>query len=288
MEAREYIYTVGCKINLRLCVGERLPNGYHNVETILYPISNPCDTLTIVEFQEKIPFSVESNCKELEQKSILHITYASLMKYCKDNRIRIPLSHKVILDKGIPIGAGLGGGSADAGCLLSYFSHRFPQIFSRSLLHEIAHTIGADVPFFLYNKPMLAQGIGSILQETDISLTGMFCLIVEFSHKIDTGKAYEDLDIFRKNYKNYLTVKNNYSKRYSRLALMSNDFEEMVFQSYPSMRQCKEILLTCGVVIAGVSGTGSSMFGIFRTKEERTEAAVSVQNIVKVLYLSDL
>lgn len=289
MEAKEFTCTIGCKINIGLQIGECLPNGYHDVSTLIYPIPNPYDTLLIIEHTEKKPFSIECEShRELENDNILHKAYSAVMEYCKKNHIKLPFSYTLQLHKGIPMGAGLGGGSADAGTFLSYFLQRFSDIFSYPILHDIAQGLGADVPFFLYNKPAYAEGKGDILYETDLSLEGLYCLVVEFNHKIITANAYNELDIFRKNVKKSLTSKNMYSKRYSRLALMGNDFEEMLFQSYPDMRQCKERFLLHGAVLAGISGSGSSMFGIFRTKEERSDAELSVQNIVKALYLSNL
>ena len=289
MEAKQFTCTIGCKINIGLHVSELLPNGYHNVNTLLYPIPNPYDTLIIIEHTKRQDFTILcDNYPELEQNNILHTTYASVMDYCKKHGVSLPFSYSLILHKGIPMGAGLGGGSADAGTFLSYFVQRFGNTFSYPVLHDIAQHLGADVPFFLYNKPAYAEGIGNILYETTFSLKGLYCLIVEFSHKIETSLAYRELDIFRKNYKKDLTVKNKYSKRYSRLALMGNDFEEVLFQSYPDMKQCKELFIQNGSVLAGISGSGSSMFGIFRTKEERSDAELSVQNIVQALYLSDL
>ncbi|MDE7469714.1 MAG: hypothetical protein K2M30_05460 [Desulfovibrionaceae bacterium] len=289
MEAKQFTCTIGCKINIGLHVGKLLPNGYHEVNTLLYPIPNPYDTLHIIEHEKKKSFSIECEMyRDLEKENILHNTYEAIMKYCKKNSISLPFSYSLVLHKGIPMGAGLGGGSADAGTFLSYFSQRFGELFPYSVLDDIAKSLGADVPFFLYNKPAYAEGIGSILYETDFSLQGLYCLIAELPHTINTATAYKELDIFRKNNKKNLTGKNKYSKRYSRLALMVNDFEEMLFQSYPDMKQCKEYFILNGAVLAGVSGSGSSMFGIFRTKKERSDAELSVQNIVKALYLSDL
>lgn len=290
VKPKQFIYKVGCKININLKVGNLLSNGYHELETLMYPITNPFDTLVIIEEEIGKDFFVECRYEELSNNNILYQVYSLVRQHCSNMHFFLPFSYTVILEKGIPIGGGLGGGSADAGCFLLYFLYRFPSLFSFSIIEDIGKQLGADIPFFLQNtpKPMYAKGIGNILEETSFSLSGNYCLVVEFSHKINTAEAYKKLDIFKESYKKNLTNKNQYSRKYEGLTVMNNDFEEMLFEEFPVMRDCKTLFLLNGAIIAGVSGSGSSMFGIFRTEEECAEAELSVQNIALNIYYSDL
>lgn len=241
------------KVNLGLNVTEKRPDGYHNIETVFYPIPLR-DALEVVEADD-FSFSQTGIRIEGEQENNLVIKALNLMK----SRFQInPL--EIHLLKAIPFGAGLGGGSADAAFMLKLLNDFFKLGLSDDELEGLAAFIGADCPFFIRNKPVFASGTGNVFTPVDLSLKGNFLCLVKPDIAVSTPEAYSLV----KPAKPECSIKEIVKKpldewRY----LLVNDFEKSVFARYPEIQRIKDKLYESGALYAAMSGSGSSVFGLF-------------------------
>lgn len=167
---------------------------------------------------------------------------------------------KIFLHKTVPSGAGLGGGSSNAAFVLCALNQIFSLALSQRELQRYAATLGSDCAFFIYNTPMLATGRGEILQPLEVNLSGYALLIVKPNLSVSTAEAYAGVTP-KKPVDNLQYVVNQDVARWKRLLV--NDFELSVFAKYPQLRDVKNRLYDCGAVYAAMSGSGSSVFGIF-------------------------
>ena len=279
------------KINLGLQVVSKRPDGYHNIETIFYPVPL-YDALEIVlsETNEttftQTGISIDGNTDD-------NLVMKALRLLEKD--FDLP-KIAIYLRKQIPFGAGLGGGSADAAFMLKLLNDFAGLNLSVEQLEKYAGQLGADCPFFIRNNPVFAEGIGNIFTPINVSLSGYHLVLVTPGIHISTKEAYQSLipkqpasqlrEIIHlpvEEWKNY----------------MVNDFEAGIFAHYPVIGEIKQTLYDIGAIYASMSGSGSSVFGIFDNKEkistfesilssrhcESCEERSSRSNPVKILIL---
>lgn len=252
------LYRSGCKINIGLRILDKREDGYHNLETLFYPLSKPFDEIYIEKTRE-IGIHVSCNVKDIDpQKNTLTKAYTLY-----NEKISLDFGLKIELKKGVPHGAGLGGGSANAATILSYLNTQTNNALPFENLLKLSAKVGADVPFFLYNTPCLAKGIGDILEPCSFSLKGNFLLLLMPNISISTPWAFNALT----EYKKQLTTKKE-QDNYTRSLFLEqmyyvNDFEEVVFKEYYTIQKAKEIMLQNGAIFSSLSGTGSALFGIF-------------------------
>lgn len=244
------------KINLGLNIVERRPDGYHNIETVFYPVPLT-DVLEIVPAQDKKETTLTCHGNKVDcppEKNLVMKAYRLLQE-----RYSLP-AVEMHLYKHIPDGAGLGGGSSDAAHALIMLN----QIFSLGLTDQelAAHavTLGADCAFFIYNRPMLATGIGDVLSPVDVSLKGKTLLLVKPPMGVDTRTAYSRVVPQQPT----VPVTEVISRPVmSWDGLLVNDFEPSVFAALPQLWLIKARLLDAGAEYAAMSGSGSTIFGIF-------------------------
>ncbi|MCD7976297.1 MAG: 4-(cytidine 5'-diphospho)-2-C-methyl-D-erythritol kinase [Tannerellaceae bacterium] len=241
------------KINLGLNVVSKRPDGYHNIETVFYPIPVR-DALEIVPAEQTTFHQTGlSITGDPEQNLVMKALFRLQEKY------GIP-ALEIHLLKTIPFGAGLGGGSADAAFMLKLVNDFCRLDISIKELEEVAATIGADCPFFIQNKPVFASGTGNIFEPVSLSLKNYHLVLVKPDIAVSTPKAYSMIkpapaavslkEIIR-------TPVNQWKDS------MINDFEEVVFSQHPEIRKIKEDLYAAGAIYAAMSGSGSSVFGLF-------------------------
>ncbi len=251
---KTYEYKSIAKINLFLRIIEKRNDGFHNLETLFSPIPNLYDRLT---------FKIGGNSNNRSNISELPIDDSNLIIKAKkllESTIGRKLNTTILLEKNIPIGAGLGGGSSNAATTLIALNDIFDLAFSRSKLSELALQLGSDVPFFLLSKPALAFGRGELLHEIDFSIKGNL-LIVNPGIHISTKMAFEMI-IPKKtgidwNNSNNLNISN-----------FSNDFENVIFNKFPQVAEIKSIMLKNNSTFASLSGTGSTVFGFFENESD--------------------
>ena len=250
------------KINLGLNIVEKRPDGYHNLETVFYPI-NLQDALEVnlLEGEEEFSLKVSGVPIEGEPESNLVVkAYRLLKKDYPD----IP-AIDIHMYKHIPTGAGLGGGSADAAFMIKLLNEKFKLNLSIEKMEEYAAILGADCAFFIQNKPVFATGIGNIFEPIQLSLKGYYLVLVKpnifvstkdaFAHIIPTQPTQSLKEIIRMPVETWR-------------ATMKNDFEDSVFQKFPEIAAIKDKLYDLGAVYASMSGSGSSVYGIFREQVE--------------------
>ncbi len=251
------------KINLGLNIINKRPDGYHNIETIFYPIPIK-DALEIVSANDNDLFHQSGISIEAEPCDNLVIKALHLLR----KKYTIP-PLEIHLMKGIPFGAGLGGGSSDAANMLKLVNDYCELGVSSDELEEIASTLGADCPFFIHNKPVFASGTGNIFTPIELSLKGYYLALVKPEVAVSTPMAYSKVipSIPAISLKNIIQKPVDQWKEF-----MINDFEESVFNIFPVIGEIKENLYNAGAVYASMSGSGSSVFGIFTEPTQLQES----------------
>lgn len=244
------------KINIGLDIVSRREDGYHNIESVMMPIPWR-DILEIVPSKGNVSTLTitgrEVNCP-IEKNLVMRAFRAMQSRYDLPE-VDIHL-HKII-----PDGAGLGGGSADAAFAIVALNKLFNIGASADELAQIASTIGADCPFFIYNKPMLATGIGTEFSMVDLNLSGYKILIVKPQVSVPTAQAYAGVTPVQPD------------KPISELicapieqwqSTIKNDFEKSIFPIHPVVEQVKQRIIEMGAIYASMSGSGSAVYGLFK------------------------
>jgi len=245
------------KINLGLAITAKRSDGFHDLETVFYPIGL-CDTLEVLEApksKREISFSVSGIPIPGDASSNLCIAAYKLV--AKDYRLP---AIKIHLHKKIPIGAGLGGGSSDAAYFLKTLNTLFELNLAFGELHHYARILGSDCSFFINNQPVFATGKGDEMEAISISLSGRYLVLIKPDIPISTKEAYSD--VIPKKPKN--SIENSCLQSISSWRnSLHNQFEDTIFKGYPEIRRIKEQLYAAGAVYASMSGSGSSVYGIF-------------------------
>ena len=275
-----------CKINLGLRVVRKREDGYHDLETIFVPIYGLHDELEVEriqnsEFRNQISFTQEGiqvDCAA-EDNLIVKCYRRMKAKYPQIGDV------KVRFKKNIPFGAGLGGGSSDAAHMAIALNELFALGLSKKELAAEVAPLGADCPFFIYNVPCYAEGIGDQLTPIDLDLKGIRIVLIKPEEGVSTKEAYsgikingEGLDIL-----DDLGVLGNLDK-------CINDFEATVFPKHPIIGEIKKRLLDAGAFYASMSGSGSTVFGLFKNDpESRTDANLAMlkQQFASMVLLDD-
>ncbi len=250
------------KINIGLQVLNKRSDNYHNINSILIPISL-CDIITI---SESIQFELRSNVQ-------FNITDDEnlVMKAAKkfNEALGINKAYSIKLQKEIPMQAGLGGGSADAAVVLKMLNEMNGNPFGDEYLAKLAIELGSDVPFFIFNKPAIAKGRGEILEF--INFRREINVLVVFPNvNISTKEAYEALKRTQEQVQeiDYYSAFNtgNYGQ-------IINDFEQFAIEKHKEIREIKDILYENGSFFALMSGSGSAVYGMFDSLEDMAIAA---------------
>lgn len=253
------------KINLGLNVTEKRPDGYHNVETIFYPI-NLQDALEVTLLHKD------------DEPYRLHVTGTVLDGSPDDNLVvkafKLMQEHHPLqpvdihLHKHIPTEAGLGGGSADGAFTLKMLNDKFNLRLTEEQLEAYAARLGADCPFFIRNKPVLATGTGNIFEPIRLSLKGYHLVLIKPCISVSTREAYAHIRPRHPEepLKEVITRPIGEWKDH-----LKNDFEESVFRNYPEIAAIKDRLYDLGAVYAQMSGSGSAVYGIFQEAVENVD-----------------
>lgn len=246
------------KINLGLSITEKRPDGFHNLETVFYPVGW-CDALEFVEASE-FQFSTSGISIAGDPESNLVVKAYRLLQKDFD----LP-NLKIHLHKQIPFGAGLGGGSSDAAFMLKLLNKSFDLGLNESVLQKYAAVLGSDCPFFILNKPVFATGRGEIMQEISVVLNGMFILLVKPPVEVSTAKAYQ-LIVPKQTSVSLPVLLSRPVQEWQ--GNVENQFEKPVFQLYPELEVIKKELYNRGAVYASMSGSGSCIYGLFNSRPD--------------------
>lgn len=245
------------KINLGLHILNKRPDGYHNIETVFYPIGL-CDRLEIVASENCQDYCFSSSGISLDTSDPEDNLVLRAYRLLQAEHALPPV--EISLVKQIPSGAGLGGGSSDAAFTLAMLNKLFDLKLSLDELEIQAARLGADCPFFLRNRPIYAEGKGDIFSEIEVSLGGYYLLLVKPSIHISTPEAYS---LVKPRPALYSLREAIQSPLESWKDKIRNDFEEALFDRYPEISHIKQQLYDLGARYASMSGSGSSVFAIF-------------------------
>ena len=242
------------KINLGLHITGKRSDGYHTIETIFYPVPLT-DALEAVLSEETSFKQTGIKLDSLPDDNLVMKAYTLMAK-----KYAVPPLN-IYLKKAIPSGAGLGGGSADAAFMLKLINELCEYNIAESKLEKIAASIGADCPFFIRNKPVLATGIGNLFKPSDISLKGYTICIVQPPVTVSTKEAYSKIKPQKPEFSLAKLSTLSISEWKN---VLKNDFEPNIFKKYPVIEEIKEKLYTMGAEYAAMSGSGSAVFGLFQ------------------------
>ena len=245
------------KINLGLSITEKRPDGYHNLETVFYPVAleDALEIRTNPEAQQK--FTLHQHGMEIAGNPENNLVVKAYLLL--DKEFHLP-PVEIHLYKHIPSGAGLGGGSSDAAFMLKLLNEHYNLQLSDNQLEDYAATLGADCAFFIKNTPTYAEGIGNIFSPIELSLKGYRIMIVKQDVFVSTREAFANIRPHRPEYPVREVIRRPVAEWKDTLI---NDFEASVFPQYPVIGEIKEELYHQGANYASMSGSGSSVFGLF-------------------------
>ena len=235
-----FTFKACCKINLGLLVTERRPDGYHNLQTVFYPV----------------PLSDEISVEEAREDS-LTMSGIPIEGASEDNLVHIHLH------KNIPNGAGLGGGSSDAAGIVRELNNHYTLGLNDQKMEEMVATLGADCPFFVRCKPVYAEGIGNIFSPINLNLSGMHIVLIKPDDFVSTREAYAQIHPQMPEVSLDKLVMAPLEEWRN---TVGNDFEHSVFPAHPAIKAIKDQLYAAGAIYSSMSGSGSSVFGLFAEK----------------------
>ena len=275
-----------CKINLGLRVVRKREDGYHDLETVFVPIYGLHDTLEVRPSEgllDGIDFVQEGIAVDCKAEDNLIVKCYRMMaaKYPQIGSVAVRFK------KNIPFGAGLGGGSSDAAHMAIALNELFGLGLSKEQLAQEVKPLGADCPFFVYNRPCYAEGIGDQLTPIDLDLKGTRIVMIKPEEGVSTKEAYSGITISGEG----LVVSELKSLgSVGSLRSFRNDFEASVFPKHPIIAEIKKRLLDAGAYYASMTGSGSTVFGLFKQDTEgRTDAHLALlkQEFASMILLDD-
>jgi 4-diphosphocytidyl-2-C-methyl-D-erythritol kinase len=250
-----------CKINLGLHILRKREDGFHDLETIFYPIpiTDALEVIHETNNQKKVSFTFSGIAIDGKDEDNICIKAYELLK--KD--FGLP-AVKIHLHKTIPIGAGLGGGSSDGAFMLLLLNKKFSLNIAEEKLIEYALQIGSDCPFFIKNKVCYATHRGEHLTSIQLDLSPYKIVLINPGIHINTGWAFSQIHP-SENRTSILEIIQEPVKNWKKK--LSNDFEEAVFKHHSAIKEIKEELYQQGAVYASMSGSGSTVFGLFKKED---------------------
>ena len=252
------ILRANCKINIGLDVVRLRADGYRDISTVMYPVRGLYDVLEITADParesgiELIQTGLMVDCPA--EKNICSKAYRLMHERYGTGAVR------VVLDKRVPFGAGLGGGSADGTAVIMAVNEIFKLHLTENELIECAAALGSDTAFFVRNTPQLCEGRGEVMTPAELSLDGLWLVVAKPDEGVSTAEAYAGVVPAE--------PATSLTERLQRpvaewQGLIKNDFETSVFAAHPRIAELKASLLSQGAVYASMSGSGSACFGLF-------------------------
>lgn len=245
-----------CKINIGLDVLRKREDGFHDLQTVMMPVAGLYDVVEVTPHEgADVLFSQSGITVDCNPESNLCVKAYRLMQ----SRYNIG-GVKIHLDKRVPFGAGLGGGSSDATAVLLLLNKIFNLGISEQELTDLAAELGSDTAFFVRNTPQLCSGRGEIMQPIELPLGGKWLLVAKPNEGVSTREAYGGVKpaIPKQSLQSLIQRPVN-----EWLGAVKNDFEPHIFVSHPRIAALKQQMLDSGAVYAAMSGSGSAVFGLF-------------------------
>ena len=250
------------KINIGLNIVSKREDGYHNLETVFYPVPLKDVLEFMVPEKQTKETCIEVSGTELDISNNENICIKAYKLLAADYELP---NLKMYLHKTIPAGAGLGGGSSDASFLLKQLNQYFKLNVSEKKLADYASELGADCAFFLKNKAVFASGIGNRFELIKLDLKGYYILIIKPNFSINTVDAFKNIKPAVPEIRLREIIKQPVNSWKDQLR---NDFETPLFQRHPELKKIKSELYNLGADFASMSGSGSALFGLFKNKPQ--------------------
>lgn len=250
-----------CKLNLGLHILGKREDGFHNLATVFYPLHiNDALEIIVAPEQDNVVFTQSGLAVDGAAENNSCIKAYELLK--KDfPRVG---GIKMHLHKTVPMGAGLGGGSADGAFALQLLNEKFELGLNNSQLISYALQLGSDCPFFIINQPCFATGRGELLEPLTLDLSAYKIVVINPGIHVNTGWAFSQLHKYGLQHANHSNLKTAIQQPVASWKdTLTNDFEMPVFEAHPIIKSIKESLYASGAIYAAMSGSGSTVFGIF-------------------------
>ncbi|MCS7164248.1 MAG: 4-(cytidine 5'-diphospho)-2-C-methyl-D-erythritol kinase [Thermodesulfovibrio sp.] len=263
------IYKAFAKINWAVSVIKKREDGYHDIVSLIHAI----DLHDTLSFEPSETVDIETNLSIKKEENLVYKAIKALQDYTG-----LKKGVKVVLKKEIPLGAGLGGGSSDAATTLKALNKLWKLNLNTDTLHEIGASIGSDVPFFFYLPICIVEGRGDVVKPLKISRS--YCLLlVKPNFSISTEWAYKSLNLKTELTTEYQKINNNIWQLYNYLCsgeidkiCLWNDLEKSVLERYPEIDKIKKKLVEAGAKISLLTGSGSTVFGLFEDEVKAKDA----------------
>ena len=252
------ILKANCKINLGLDVLRRREDGYHDLETVMLPVMGLYDILSVERAAEGVEFRGEGIVIDCPADKNLCVRAARLMQ----ERYGVG-GVAITLDKRVPFGAGLGGGSSDATAVIMAINDLYELNLDKPTLAALAAELGSDTPFFVYNRAMLCEGRGERMSPVDVDLRGVWLVVMKPEGGVSTAEAYRGVKPALSAVRLTELLQRPIEEWQGSV---KNDFEPHILAVHPEITALKSYLLNQGAVYASMSGSGSAVFGLFRER----------------------
>lgn len=250
-----------CKINIGLYITGKRPDGFHNLESVFYPVPFT-DALEIIPAPENKQFSFQSEGIKVTEKAEDNLCIKAYRLLQKE--YELPAIEMFLLKK-LPSGAGLGGGSSDASFTLKILNELFELNIPDEKLENYAAQLGSDCPFFIKNKAAFVTGRGEFLEEINLSLKAYHITIIHPGIHISTRDAFANISPRQPK----ISLKEQIQKPVAEWRhLITNDFEAFAFSTYPELAEIKKKMYSVGALYAAMSGSGSAVYSISENKLE--------------------
>ena len=246
-----------CKINLGLFVTHKREDGYHELQTVMLPVKGLYDVIHVERMEgEGVAFEgigIEVDCPAEKN---LCVRAARLMQ----ERYGVG-GIRITLDKRVPFGAGLGGGSSDATAVIVAVNDIYNLGLDKPTLAMLASELGSDTPFFVYNTPQLCEGRGEIMSPIEVDLKGLWLAVAKPNNDgVSTKEAYSGIKPKMPSESLTELLKRDRAEWQGSVV---NDFEPHIFAAHPVIAELKQKMLDAGALYAAMSGSGSAVFGLF-------------------------
>ena len=262
-----------CKINIGLDVLCRRADGYHDLSTVMVPVKGLYDVLTVEQAKESslTIVGIEVDCGP-EQNICMKALRLMQQRYSIGEA-------SITLDKRIPFGAGLGGGSADGTVVILALNEIFALSLEEATLISLAAELGSDTAFFVRNSPQLCEGRGEIMTPIELDLAGYWLVLIKPDANVSTREAYAGVVPAIPE----LSLTERLQKPIAEWqGCVKNDFEKSVFAAHPIIGEIKQELIDAGATYASMSGSGSTVFGLFASEEQAQKMAHRTPYIFKL------
>ena len=268
------ICRANCKINLGLDILRRREDGFHDLETVMVPVSELYDVVEVERVE---------GCSAFEQRGLVVDCDAEQNLCMKALRLVQRLygigEAKITLDKRVPFGAGLGGGSSDATAVILALNELYNLGLSEERLVEIAAMIGSDTAFFVRNTPQLCTGRGEKMEPIELPLQGKYLVVAKPEEGVSTKEAYAGVKPAVPQVRLAEALQRPIGEWQG---VVKNDFEPHIFESHPAIAELKKALLDAGAIYASMSGSGSAVFGIFDEEPKLEQIKANYLKITKL------